>query len=163
MDRAEMAEIDLARLSPAVAEQKREAFAQAQPRVRLCLVERTFGLAHSAHQVIARLMNCHPAVDERVVPVKQDCPWRPRPVQRVRRPVNREGRSVRLVATGHAAAAACRRYASRSLRLSGPGVPSATGAPSIRTTGRRSAVVLVRNASRAVFASAAVNGRSTRR
>src|SRR5438067_13758526 len=126
MDRAEMAEIDLARLFPAIAEQKREAFAQAQPRVRLCLVERTLGLAHSAHQAVARLVNCHPAVDERVVTVEQDCSWRPRPIHRVRRPVQRGGRSIRLATGGHATAAACRRYASRSLRLSGPGVPSAT-------------------------------------
>src|SRR5436305_8083585 len=150
MDFPKPVEVDRLRFPPALPEMHREALAQAEPHAGPRVVERPFGLAHRAHDKIERLVNGRPAVDERVVPIKQDCPrardWR---------------RADRKWRDGHAPT--CARYPSRNLRLSGPGLPSATGSPSIRTIGNSSAVVLVRKASRAAFASATLNGRSANR
>src|SRR5262249_19510591 len=142
VDCPEAIEINRARLFPTFAEQLREALSQAEPDPLLGFGQRPFGFFHLAHQKIERVVDRRPAIDDRVVPIEQD---RPRP----RRSVEQAGLSLLRALRAHAATAAWMRYASRSLRLSGPGLPSATGSPSMHTTGRRSAVVLVRNASRA--------------
>src|SRR5689334_6676420 len=130
MDCAEPREVDVARLLPALAEIQRERFAQAETHSLPRLGERPFRPVHRPHQEIERIVNGRPGIDEGIVPVEQNGSRQPKPHEGLR--VN--GRN------GHAGLAACARYAALNWRLNGPGFPSPTGAPSIRTTGSTSEV-----------------------
>src|SRR3954465_13942297 len=153
MNCAEPGEVDVARLLPALAEIQREGLAQAEPDPLSRLGERPFRPVHRAHQEIERLMNRHPGIDQRIIPVEQDCSRPAQPAERL----------CRKRRDDHAGIAACARYAVLSWWLNGPGFPSPTGAPSMWVTGSTSEVVLVRKASRAIFASSTVKGRSSNR
>src|SRR3954468_22485081 len=153
MDCAESREVNVARFFPALAEIQRERLAQAEAHPLPRLGERPFRPVHRPHQEVERIMNGRPGIDERIVPVEQDGSRRAEPNERLRG--NRRNR--------HAGIAPCTRYAALSWRLNGPGCPSPTGAPSMLITGSTSEVVLVRKASRAIFASSTVKGRSSSR
>src|SRR5260221_8212971 len=73
MDLTESVEIDRPGFLPALAEMKRETFAQAEPYLRLRFGQRPGRLSHRAHDEIERFVDCRPAVHQRVIPVEQDC------------------------------------------------------------------------------------------
>ena len=85
--------------------------------------ERPFRQVHRAHQEVERLVDRRPAVDQGIVPVEQDGSRRGATATRQRLRASRRAR--------HAAPRRAPDSAARSLRLSGPGLPSPTGAPSM--------------------------------